>query len=162
MGPIPELLRQAMRHWTSGVSVVTSQYAGQRHGMTVGSFTSISLNPPRVVVTLANRTRTCNLVRQSGKFGVSILRAEQQDLSDRFAGRIAEEEDRFQGVQVFFSLGGNLLLDGCLAGLDCRVVHTYEMPDSTLFVGEVSEVTLADDEGEPLLYHNRTYRRMKP
>jgi flavin reductase (DIM6/NTAB) family NADH-FMN oxidoreductase RutF len=162
MQEIPELLRQAMRHWTSGVSVVTSQFEGQRHGMTVGSFTSISLNPPRVVVTLANRTRTCRLVRQSGQFGVNILRAEQQDLSDRFAGRIAENEDRFQGMQVITSRGGSLLLDGCLAGLDCKVVHTYEMPDSTLFVGEVRDVTLADDAGEPLLYHNRTYRRMKP
>ena len=160
MQPIADLLRQAMRHWTTGVSVVTSQFEGHRHGMTVNSFTSISLEPPRVVVTLANRTRTCALVRQSGCFGVSILRASQQELSERFAGHIPEEGDRFHGLEIMTTSNGLTLLAGCLAGLDCRVIHTYEMPDSTLFVGEVLEVLLAEDEGEPLLYHNRSYRRL--
>ncbi len=160
MQPIGDLLRQAMRHWTTGVSVVTSQFEGHRHGMTVNSFTSISLEPPRVVVTLANRTRTCALVRQSGCFGVSILRASQQELSERFAGRIPEGSDRFDGLDVITSSNGLTLLAGCLAGLDCQVIHTYEMADSTLFVGEVLEVLLAEDEGEPLLYHNRSYRRL--
>ena len=160
MQPVADLLRQAMRHWTTGVSVVTSQFEDHRHGMTVNSFNSISLEPPRVVVTLANRTRTCALVRQSGCFGVSILRASQQNISDRFAGRILEEGDRFHGLEVMPTTSGLPLLAGCLAGLDCRVIHTYEMPDSTLFVGEVLEVLLAEDEGEPLLYHNRSYRRL--
>lgn len=162
MQPIPELLRQAMRHWTTGVSVVTSQFEGHRHGMTVGSFTSISLDPPRVVITLANRTRTCALVRQSGRFGVSILHTGQQEISDRFAGRIPEGGDRFQELATFTSSNGMLMLEGSLAGLDCQVVHTYEMPESTLFVAEVLEVFISNDEGEPLLYHNRSYRRMNP
>jgi len=162
MQPIPELLRQAMRHWTTGVSVVTSQFEDRCHGMTVGSFTSISLDPPRVVVTLANRTRTCALVRQSGRFGVSILHTGQQEISDRFAGRIPEGGDRFQELATFTSSSGMLMLEGSLAGLDCRVVHTYEMPESTLFVAEVLEVFVSNDEGEPLLYHNRSYRRMNP
>jgi flavin reductase (DIM6/NTAB) family NADH-FMN oxidoreductase RutF len=160
--PIADMLRQAMRHWTTGVSVVTSQFEGHRHGMTVNSFTSISLDPPHVVVTLANRTRTCALVRQSGTFSVNILRDSQQEISDRFAGRIPEDNDRFHGLEVLTSANGLTLLTGCLAGLDCKVIHTYEMPDSTLFVGEVLEVLLAKDEGEPLLYHNRSYRRLIP
>jgi flavin reductase (DIM6/NTAB) family NADH-FMN oxidoreductase RutF len=162
MSQIPDLLRQAMRQWTTGVSVVTSRFQDQRHGMTVNSFTSISLEPPRVVVTLANRTRTCSLVRQSGVFGVSILRASQQEISDRFAGHIPEDGDRFHGLEIFASPDGLPLLADCLAGLTCQVVHTYEMPDSTLFVGEVTQVFINENEGEPLLYHNRSYRRMLP
>jgi len=156
------LLRQAMRQWTTGVSVVTSQYAGFRHGMTVNSFTSISLNPPRVVVTLANLTRTCSLVRQSGRFAVSFLSANQEEISDRFAGRIPEEGDRFQGLEIESAADRPPLLPGCLAGLECQVVHTYEMPDSTLFVGEVLQIELGEVDAEPLVYHNRSYRKLLP
>jgi flavin reductase (DIM6/NTAB) family NADH-FMN oxidoreductase RutF len=162
MHPIPELLRQAMRHWTTGVTVVTSQFEGQRHGMTVNSFTSISIDPPRVVVTLANRTRTCIMVTASGDFGVSILQASQLEISNRFAGRIPEEGDRFHGLELLSSSRGLPMLAGSLAWLDCQIIHSYEMPDSTLFVGEVLEVCLLADEGEPLLYHNRSYRKLLP
>jgi flavin reductase (DIM6/NTAB) family NADH-FMN oxidoreductase RutF len=162
MHPIPDLLRQAMRHWTTGVSVVTSQFEGQRHGMTVNSFTSISIDPPRVVVTLAKRTRTCAMVNASGNFGVSILRVSQLEISERFAGHIPEEGDRFHGLELLASGRGLPLLADCLAGLDCQVIHSYEMPDSTLFVGEVLEVCQLANEGEPLLYHNRSYRKLLP
>lgn len=155
-----ELLRQAMRHWTTGVSIVTSRVGDYYHGMTVNSFTSISLDPPRVVVTLANQTRTCKLVRESRLFGLSILGLDQQEISDRFAGRIPEDQERFTGLEVKFTPGGLPLLNHSLADLECRVVHTFEMPLSTLFVGEVLWAS-SEENGEPLVYHNRSYRRLK-
>jgi flavin reductase (DIM6/NTAB) family NADH-FMN oxidoreductase RutF len=84
----PESMRRAMRHWVAGVTVVTSIGQGIQHGMTVSSFTSISLIPPMILVSLERATRTYELVTQSGIFGVSILRLEQQLISERFAGRI--------------------------------------------------------------------------
>jgi len=159
MPEINDLLRQAMRHWTTGVSVVTSRQGEHRHGMTVNSFTSISIDPPRVVVTLANRTRTYALIQKAGVFGVSILRLEMEEISNRFAGRIAEDGDRFAGLEVLTSPGGMPLLKDCLAGMECRVIHTYPMPESTLIVGEVVWVYTTNG-GEPLVYHNRSYRKL--
>ncbi len=160
LSPRGEDLRRAMRRWVTGVSIVTAAHEGKRHGMTVNSFVSVSLDPPLVTVTLANTTRTHKLVSASGRFGVTILDIHQQNLSDRFAGRIPEDGDRFHDVQIF-SLSGEIpLLSDGLAALECRVVHRYEMPHSTLFIGEVEQVWIRED-GEPLVYVNRAYRCLK-
>ncbi len=157
---LPELLRQSMRHWVAGVTVVSSQYGELRHGMTVNSFTSISLDPPLVTVTLANDTRTHALVEQAGWFGVSILSELQQELSDRFAGRIPEGGDRFAGVEVVERAGRVPLISGSLAGFECRVVHRFPMAHSTLFIGQVEDVWHGSEE-QPLVYWNRKYHRMR-
>ena len=83
-----DLLRHLMRHWTTGVTIVTSIRNGQHHGMTVNSFTSLSINPALITVTLANTTRTHRFVLTSGVFGVTILSIDQQELAYRFAGKI--------------------------------------------------------------------------
>lgn len=157
---LPELLRQSMRHWVAGVTVVSSQYGDLRHGMTVNSFTSVSLDPPLVTVTLANDTRTHGLVEQAGWFGVSILSELQQELSDRFAGRVPEGGDRFAGVEVVERAGRVPLISGALAALECRVVHRYPMASSTLFIGQVDDVWQGPEE-QPLVYWDRKYHRMR-
>lgn len=156
-----ESLRQAMRHWTSGVSVVTSCYGDHRHGMTVNSLTSVSLDPPLVTVTLANATRTYELVRLSGIFGVTILAADQAALSDRFAGRDSHDEDRFAGLDAFTLSSGAPFLRGGLAFIDCRVVYSYPLPHSTLLIGEAIAIESLQ-EADPLIYHNRMYRKLEP
>src|SRR6266498_3878024 len=95
-----EKLRHAMRAWTTGVAIVTSTYEGQQYGMTVNSFTSISLEPPLVSVTLKQLTHTHDLVVQSGMFAVTILTKEQKELSERFAGKLPNITNRFDGVQT--------------------------------------------------------------
>jgi flavin reductase (DIM6/NTAB) family NADH-FMN oxidoreductase RutF len=90
-----EKLRRAMRAWTTGVAIVTSIYEGQQYGMTVNSFTSISLEPPLISVTLKQLTHTHDLVVKSGMFSVTILTAAQKELSDRFAGKMPSILDRF-------------------------------------------------------------------
>src|SRR5215510_2833870 len=96
----PEQLRHAMRAWTTGVTVVTAAHAGQRYGMTVNSFTSISLDPPLISVALKKLTHTHELVEKSGEFSVTILSAAQKKLSDIFAGKHPEVTDRFDGVAI--------------------------------------------------------------
>ncbi len=161
MEALSESLRQAMRHWTTGVSVVTSRQGEARHGMTVNSLTSISLDPPLVAVTLANLTRTLELVRHSGVFGVTILGAQQAFIADRFAGRATSEEDRFAGLETFTLDSGVPFLRGGLAFLDCEVVFTYPLPNSTLLIGAVNAVETLQ-EADPLVYHNRVYRKLEP
>jgi flavin reductase (DIM6/NTAB) family NADH-FMN oxidoreductase RutF len=154
---IGEQLRQAMRRWATGVSVVCSQFGEVRHGMTVNSFTSVSLDPPHVTVTMINWTRTYRLTMQSGVFSVTILSDRQQAIADRFAGRTRDNEDRFAGLDTFLMVTGAPLLVGGLAHIDCRVVHTFPLKSSTLIVGEVLAAQFAA-ETNPLVYFNRTFR----
>ncbi|GAP12056.1 conserved protein/domain typically associated with flavoprotein oxygenases, DIM6/NTAB family [Bellilinea caldifistulae] len=154
-----EALRNAMRHWTTGVAVLTGRAGEIQHGMTVNSFNSLSLDPPLVGVTLANTTRTRNLVEQSGVFGVTILAEDQADIADRFAGRIPEDEDRMAGIETFTLVSGVPLLTSGLVCLDCRVVQRYPMKNSTLYIAEVLSVH-HNRPGQPLVYHNRVYHRL--
>lgn len=154
-----ELLRNAMRHWVTGVSIVSSQHEGKKHGMTVNSFVSISLEPPLVCVTLANNTRTYAQVQQTGRYGITILSHDQIPLAEVFAGRIPDGGDRFAGVATYTLSGTVPLIAGGLAGLDCRVVHAHPMPKSTLYIGQVEAVHIAKS-GEPLLYYNRGWHAL--
>jgi len=161
MSRIPaEYLRHAMRQWTTGVTIVTTQLGEQRHGMTVNSFTSLSLEPPLVTVTLAIGTRTQMMVEQSGLFGVTILNENQGEISDRFAGRIPEGADRFAGLETFQIHSGVPFIQGGLAYLDCKVVFSYAMQSSKMYIGEVVAIH-PGQEGQPLIYHNRLYHRLE-
>lgn len=154
-----DVLRQAMRFWVTGVTVVTAAHQGVQHGMTVSSFTSLSLIPPQVLVSLAQNTRTHDLVTRSRSFGISILSASQLDISDRFAGRVADELDRLTGLETFVLTSGAPMLTGGLAHLDCHVVTTLGSGTHTIFIGEVLAATNAG-EGEPLIYFNRGYKKL--
>ncbi len=153
----PEQLRRSMRAWSSGVTIVTAMHDGDRHGMTVSSFTSVSLEPPLVIISLHTGSRTHRLVSGSGAFAVNILGAGQRQLSERFAGRGSWDEDRFEGVETETLLTGAPTLPASLARLDCRVQQVIPVGMNTLFLAEVVAAR-GDGEGQPLVYHNRQYR----
>jgi flavin reductase (DIM6/NTAB) family NADH-FMN oxidoreductase RutF len=155
-----EQLRLAMRQWATGVTVVTSELNGFRHGMTVSSFTSVSLEPPMVLVSIERDVRTHQLMSQSGIFGVSILVEGHQEISDRFAGRDSELEDRFQGLELFTLQTGAPLLMESLANFDCEVVNQYEAGSHSIFIGLVVAVRRGTS-GKPLIYYDRHYRQLK-
>ncbi len=154
-----EKLRQAMRAWTTGVAVVTATHEGQRYGMTVNSFTSISLEPPLVSVTLKRLTHTYELVEKSGEFAITILSADQGDLSDRFAGKISDITDRFENVETSKMLIDAPLLKGGMAFFNCRVVNSIPVGENTLFIAEVITAR-GEGEGDPLVYHNRVFWKL--
>ena len=155
----PEQLRHAMRAWTTGVTIVTASHNGQQYGMTVNSFTSISLDPPLVSLALKKLTHTHELVEKSGEFGVSILSASQKELSDIFAGKHPEITDRFAGVPTeTLLIHAPLIRDG-LAYFNCRVVNAVPVGENTLFVAEVIAAR-GEGEGDPLVYHNRIYWKL--
>ncbi len=155
-----EELREVMRHWVTGVSIVTAELDGKLHGMTVGSLVSVSIDPPRIIVTLANQTRTHTMVAQTGLFGVTLLSAEQQSIADRFAGVIPDEGDRMGGLSVIRLAQNIPVIAGGLGTLACRVVHQYPMPNSTLFVGEVLEAR-KEEKSTALIYGNRNYHQLE-
>jgi flavin reductase (DIM6/NTAB) family NADH-FMN oxidoreductase RutF len=154
-----EELRGVMRQWATGVTLVTAQDGGKPHGMTVSSFTSLSLDPPLVLVSLENSARTHRLVRESGAFGVAILEASQQDLADRFAGRIPDGENRFEGLEYETARTGAPIPRGALAYLDCEVVEIQPAGTHTVFIGRVVASGVRPG-GKPLLYYDRNYRRL--
>jgi flavin reductase (DIM6/NTAB) family NADH-FMN oxidoreductase RutF len=156
----PDDLRQAMRYWATGVAVVTSAYQGVVHGMTVSSFTSVSLTPPQVLISLAQNTRTYTLVKSSHLFGVTLLSSEQEGISNRFAGRYDETNNRFAGLETFTLTTGVPLLRGGIAQFDCRVIATFTSGTHTLFIGEVLAAQFEPDSS-PLLYFNRSHRKIK-
>lgn len=152
----PEQLRRAMRAWTTGVTVVTASFNGTQYGMTVNSFTSISLDPPLVSLALKKLTHTHELVEKSGEFAVTILASNQKELSDIFAGKHPEIKDRFEDVPTeTLALQAPLIKNG-IAYFNCRVINSISVGENTLFVAEVVAAR-GEGGGDPLVYHNRVY-----
>lgn len=144
--------RKAMGKFATGVTVITTEMDGQVHGMTANAFMSVSLQPMLVVVSIGERAQMLTKIKQSQKYAVNILAANQQELSMIFAGQIKDKRDvsfaRFAGFPV---------IDGALAQIVCEVVNQYVEGDHTLFIGKVVDLFVGD-EGEPLLYVNGQYR----
>lgn len=153
-------LRAVMRRWATGVTLVTAHDGRRPHGMTVSSFTSVSLDPPLVLVALERGAVTHRMVEASRAFAVAVLRHDQAELAERFAGRVADTEDRFAGVAHHTAVTGAPIPAGCLAYLDCRLHAAHPAGTHTVFIGEVLAVG-GGAAGEPLLYYDRRYRRLK-
>jgi flavin reductase (DIM6/NTAB) family NADH-FMN oxidoreductase RutF len=152
----PEQLRAAMRAWTTGVTIVTASHDGMQHGMTVSSFTSISLEPALITISLHATSRTGELINKAGTFGLTILSESQTQISELFAGRMNENENRLAQVETETLVTGAPLIKGGLACLDCRVVHTYDGGMNRLFIAQVVAAR-GLEEGTPLVYFNRKY-----
>ncbi len=148
-----------MRTWTSGVALVSSHFEGQRHGMTVSSFTSVALAPPLVLVCIDTSSRTHDMIANSGVFGAAILAEDQREISDRFAGRQGEFEDRFESLSVISTPSGCPVPEGALAYVDCRVTAAHPGGASTVFMGQVTEAKILR-QAPPLVYHDQLYRHL--
>lgn len=150
--------KNALAHWTTGVTVVTTRN-GERHvGITASSLTSLSLEPPQILISVARKLFTNQAIVQSGVFAVNILSVEQIEWGMRFAGLIPEQGDRFAGIDFSTSGSGCAILPAVLGWLDCSVRHAYDGDDHTIFVGEVLSAGFAP--GAPLLYFNRQWRQL--
>jgi len=155
----PEQLRHAMRAWTTGVAVITAAHEGQRYGMTVNSFTSISLEPSLISVTLKQLTHTYELIQKSGEFALTVLSENQGDLSDRFAGKIPDITDRFEGVETETLLIDAPLISGGMAFFNCRVKDSTIIGENVLVIAEVIAAR-GEGGGDPLVYHNRVFWKL--
>jgi flavin reductase (DIM6/NTAB) family NADH-FMN oxidoreductase RutF len=152
----PGLYRQACGRFATGIAIVTvADSSGRPHGLTVNSFTSVSLDPPLVMVSIDLRNSALHHFRSAAWFGVNVLSELQEDLSNRFA-RVPE--DRFAGVVWSPSAHGVPLLGGAIAQLECGLASTMDVGDHAVLIGEVRAAAYTDDE--PLLYFRSAYRRL--
>jgi flavin reductase (DIM6/NTAB) family NADH-FMN oxidoreductase RutF len=147
--------RNTLAQWASGVTVVTTTHDGLRYGMTASSFSSVSLEPPLILICVGKSAFTHDLLLATGTFGVNILSATQLDLGKRFAEKHGDYIDRFSDLDVVTGLTGSPLLANSLAWLECRTMKAVEAGDHTIFIGEVVDSKI--NGGEPLLYVNRMW-----
>jgi flavin reductase (DIM6/NTAB) family NADH-FMN oxidoreductase RutF len=158
----PELFRKVMGHFVTGVTVVTTfDGAGRPAGITVNALSSVSLEPPLVVVALDRRRFITPIIHEAGRFAVSILSEDQQALSDCFAGApVTPGREDFCGASWAPGATGLPILDGAIASLECTVTGSYPVGDHDLFIGWVEAVANEEHHPQPLLYYRRQYLRV--
>jgi flavin reductase (DIM6/NTAB) family NADH-FMN oxidoreductase RutF len=135
-GVSPDDFREAMRHLTGGVSIITVGQGSDITGMTVTSVTSLSVDPPALIVSVNRSASSWPLLKQRGSFGINILKADQSDIAERFAGKdgVAGAE-RFKGATWITRVSGTPLLAGALAAIDCEVEHVVERHSHAIVIG---------------------------
>ena len=142
--------RLALSQLAAGTSIVTTRALdGFKLGLTATAVTSVSLEPPLVLVCVDNRSRTADALKAFAPFIVHVLAANQEPLARHFASRIP---DKFAGVAHSISASGSPLLDGALASIECLPYHIYSGGDHTIAVGRVVEVQVSGDDTAPLIY----------
>jgi flavin reductase (DIM6/NTAB) family NADH-FMN oxidoreductase RutF len=159
----PGRYRHVVSRFATGVTVVSTVADGVRYGLTVNSFTSVSLEPLLVLFCCEIDCEFHAPVLSSGRWGVSVLSDQQADDANWFAIRGAAGVDQFRGrpgVRTGPALGVPLLA-GALATFECRTWATYDGGDHTVVLGEVVDATI-HHEGDPLLYFGSAYRGISP
>jgi 3-hydroxy-9,10-secoandrosta-1,3,5(10)-triene-9,17-dione monooxygenase reductase component len=157
-----DVFRRVMGHFVTGVTVVTALDGERPQGITVNALSSVSLDPPLVMIALDRRRFLTPIVRAAGRYAVCVLSEEQQALSDCFAGApVTPGRDEFCGAAWHPGSTGLPLLDGAIATLECTVVQTFSAGDHDLFIGRVDALANEPEHPMPLLYYRRRYLRIE-
>ena len=149
--------RDVLRHFPSGVTVVTIKSGEQIHGLTVSAFASVSPKPPQIMIAIDHNHTAFPLLESAGSsFAVNFLGQEQADLSNRFAW--IKDEDRFLDISWDTAATGAPILKDSVAWLDCVINATVSAGTHTIYIGEVKDSGVRKADHPPLVYWNRGYR----
>lgn len=161
MADAPEIeaavFRQVLGHFPTGVTIVTATNDRKPVGLAVGSFTSLSLEPPLVAFCPANTSSSWPLIQQAGKFCVNILASDQEGMCRHFASK---SDDKFAGIGYRQSPLGSPILDGVLAWIDCMIDEVHPGGDHVIVVGRVHDLQVSH-EGGPLVFFRGGYGRFE-
>lgn len=150
--------RATLGAFATGVTVITTRGADHPYGMTANAFSSVSLDPPLVLVCVISRTVGAQMIERNGVFAVNILGRHQEPLSRYFASRDRPSgTESFREIPHMEAVTGSPILEGTAGYLDCRLHAAHEAGDHIIFIGEVIALG-ADAEVAPLLFHNGRYR----
>ncbi len=152
--------RAVMRHWATGITLITCEAPKGLHGITVNSFTSLSLDPPLALVCIDQKAKASHEIPAAGHFVVNFLGQDSQEVSDRFAGRRPELADPFTGLSIGRTPAGHPMLPQALAYLDCTLRENLPGGDHLILVGDVISATVLRS-GDPLLFYGGTYRQLQ-
>ncbi|GAE93412.1 NADH-FMN oxidoreductase [Gracilibacillus boraciitolerans JCM 21714] len=142
--------RKAMSKFATGITVVTAEFNDHLHGMTVNAFMSVSLDPQLITISLDHKTTFYQNADKIKRFGVSILREEQKDISMIFAKQVEKD------FNDFTKLDGVPVINNALTTLACSIVNTVEAGDHKLLIAEVNDIKI--DKGNPIIYYNSSYK----
>ncbi len=156
----PKEFRTALGRFATGVTVVTAKTQTEARGMTANAFSSLSLDPPLVLVCYDNRAASLQIVRDAKKFAINFLSEEQKSASDWFAGKGRDAEDQFAGIPHEIGANGAPLLTGHVGALECDLHEELPGGDHTIVVGRVTRVLLEEEVRPPLLFYASAYRKM--
>jgi flavin reductase (DIM6/NTAB) family NADH-FMN oxidoreductase RutF/ubiquinone/menaquinone biosynthesis C-methylase UbiE len=152
--------RRVLGHFATGVTVVTTAHKGVLQGMTVNSFSSVSLDPPLVLFCADKRALTHAAIQASGIFAVNLLAEPQRAVSDLFAGKANEAERHdLLAATARISASGSPIIAGALGFIDCTVSATHDAGDHVIYVGAVVEAGRGETAA-PLLYYRGTYQAL--
>jgi flavin reductase (DIM6/NTAB) family NADH-FMN oxidoreductase RutF len=151
--------RDAAGRFATGVTVVTVNDGGTYRAMTANSFTSVSLDPPLLLICVDRETSMHDPIHETGAFAVNVLAEEQRPLSEMFARR-GELTQPMGGAPFHVRGTGSPLLEGVIAWFECEVWREYEGGDHTIYVGRVVDMSLTQPDGKPLLFFGGRYRAM--
>lgn len=149
-------LRQVMGHFATGVTIITTlNKAGQAHGLTANAFTSVSLEPPLLLISVDKKAESWSAFEESRVFTVNILADHQEALSRKFA---VSGGNKFDGVAYRAGANGAAILEGALAYIECTLYASYEGGDHSIYLGEIQQAETR--EGKPLLFFRGGYRSL--
>ena len=154
-------LRKMRGLFASGVTAVTTAHEAQLRGITISAFSSVSLDPPLVLICVAKDTTTHEMIAASGIFAVNILSDDQEFLSERFAARAPIVNEKFEGVPYHVAVTGAPILEQSIAWYDCHVLATHDGGDHTVFVGRVEAIGFSAVARAPLLYYANRYAHLR-
>jgi len=153
-----EGFRKVLGSFATGVTVVTTRGEEHAYGMTANAFSSVSLDPPLVLVCGRKASEGSEFIERNGVFAINILAAHQEPLSRYFASKDRPRgRDAFRDVPHRFAVSGAPILDGTVAFLDCSLHAAHDAGDHKIFIGEVLAIEI-DAAAEPLLFHGGGYR----
>jgi flavin reductase (DIM6/NTAB) family NADH-FMN oxidoreductase RutF len=156
MHPVgPDRFRAVMGHFATGVAVITATAEGHPVGMTANAVCSLSLDPVLLLVCFDRTARTFPVVRETGRFGVNVLAAGQEELARLFASKLPEAE-KFAEVPHTMQ-DGIPVLDGGLAWVGCRLERLVDGGDHEIGIGAVETAEIGEAD-QPLIWHRGTYR----
>jgi flavin reductase (DIM6/NTAB) family NADH-FMN oxidoreductase RutF len=152
--------KSGMRKFASGVALVTSAAKGDRAGLIATAVSSVSSSPPTLLVCVNKNASAHGVIDQSGAFGVNLLSAGDLDLVDAFS-KSARRHERFTSGDWRTLITGAPMLSSALASFDCQVVQRLAYETHTIFLGEVMQVKIAEQNIDPLLYMDSAFRRLE-
>ena len=157
MEDVAEGLKRLMRSFPQGVTLVTTkERGGEPFGVTVSAFSTVSLDPPLVMISMTKGTRAHSVLSHASRFAVNILASDQSKVSERFAGRSESHRFSFEGLALEEAENGCTLLRTAVGNLECTKAGTHEEGDHTLILGRVTRARLSHD-APPLVYYKRGY-----
>jgi flavin reductase (DIM6/NTAB) family NADH-FMN oxidoreductase RutF len=149
-------LRQVMGHFATGVTIITTfNKEGEMHGLTANAFTSVSLEPPLLLISVDKKAESWPAFEESKVFTVNILAEDQEALSRKFA---VSGGNKFEGVAYRRGGNGAAILDGALSYIECTLYAAYEGGDHSLYLGEIQQAEVR--EGKPLCFFRGGYRTL--